>query len=234
MIIEFTGLPGSGKTYICEKLEIYLKKNIKKEISIYNTNDIAKIKRKLFCKRYKLYLKYITFLFRRESFRIMFHLVRWKVNIKEFILIIRWYISDLILNEIMNGIKSNNSNTIFLIHEGLVHRLHAIYVSKKCRPKKEEIITYIKNNDNSELIIVIYCTIDKSIERLQKRDWIKRIIDYPFEQKVKFINNFYYVQSSMLEVINTDKVIPINNNDFKSCYDKEFKQILGNIESRLN
>lgn len=215
MIIEFIGLPGSGKTTIANRLDSYINDKIKGNISVFTIKDLEDIKKK---SRLKFILKYLAFLFRPKVLIILVHALKknpmflWTIKGP-----IRWYLNTLILYGIIGDLYKVNNKSIFILDEGYIHRCNSLYVTDKRCPNKNTVLRYLKQNElltnsyNVDIIpVFLDCSINECYSRLLKRG-LRRFSFYNDNQKINFLENFSCNIQQLKDILNPKYI------SFKSC-----------------
>lgn len=179
MVIEFIAVPGSGKTYLSDKLYTHLKKEMSsKGIRLYNRLDINEIKKETLSNKNKniarlnilfnyikiinIHLfKYIIILFLSSSYSF-----KTKCNLS-------MYLLDVFFNyKIIANIKREYKNKcIFILDEGLLHASSICMTECNITNLKRffEKLKSTKWNMNKQLYVFIDCHIDIIYNRLSER-----------------------------------------------------------------
>ena len=227
MIIEFTGLPASGKTYISELLTDYLHKRFKNRIPIYNCRDLYLLRAKKYRSKIKLLFKYLMLGLAPINLMIICHICKLKSNFSEKVFVIKMYFNTLLIYEIIDVLKEIEKKTIFLLHEGYIHSLFALFVTVHGSPPLHILKKYINRRMGIDLLIFIQCSAENSYSRLEKRGWFTRMKKYAKQEKLAFIRNFAGTGDQALKNLKLYPVLTIQNDYFpnEDNYGLNFKKI---------
>ena len=245
MIIEFIAVPGSGKTYLSDKLYTYLKKEMSnKGIVLFNRADINEIKREKASTQRKnitrvnIILNYIKvidiyllrciinlFLSPNYSYKVKFQLTM--------------YLLDIFLNyKIIDDLKKEYKNKcVFILDEGVLHA--SSICMKECTPENIKIffkrLKGTKWIKNKQLFVFIDCDTDIIYNRLTKRPdgWPNNWKDLSDKKKEIELKNSYLKFEAKKEYIFKKKkkrnYFVINNNEYFNNDPLFYKKIIKKI-----
>ena len=189
MIIELVGLPGSGKSFLCEELENDLKKNKNKVLNItkfsYKTT-IGKILRKYFCfisnyqHNYNKHIKCINDIINTNIKN------KYDINIR-----IDVYIERIAI--LLELYKKNKK--IYLLDEGIIHYLiiMSIYFGLDNSILKE-LVKYVYNYISKDDFIVVYnkIEVEECIQSIKNRNRRDCAFDFFNDKDLKrFLKDYY-------------------------------------------
>jgi broad-specificity NMP kinase len=158
MIIEFTGIPGSGKSTVFNKI---------------NNDNLIKDIKKFFIKTnntflFDLYLVFNFYRLDKNDYKILKFSIKnikqMRISVFNKINLLRNIYKKLIIYKLLRERPEN-----FLIDEGVIHLLFNVFVGKNIATNKSEIEDFIKILPKPEKLIIIDAN-DKIIyERLKER-----------------------------------------------------------------
>ncbi|MEC1719112.1 hypothetical protein [Schinkia azotoformans] len=169
MIVEFIGLPASGKTTIAK--HIHLQDSIgnkKVKYPLYNIYKYSWFKRNLF--KSLSVLKYIV-VNPYKSFKL--YMAIFKTNQSSWADLIKVYFNYIFL--IVNYLKYKNCDDIILFDEGFLHNMWAILYASNNKSDSIDLKEFIVNGCLPNIVIKVDCNAEIIIERLFSRNSNTRI-----------------------------------------------------------
>ena len=236
MIIEFIGIPGSGKTFISKQLEKYLKDNLSNKVKIFNSHDLV-IKVKNDGKINNI-IKLIPLLLNLSFLKLFKNIILRQGNISSNLYLFKIFLIRLLMYKKINEISKNNKEFIFILEEGWAHFSIAL-LRKKIENMNTSILDqYFKYlNDvvkyfieDNYYIFIDSCTSENYI-RIENRSkgWPGSLGNESKKKKEKFLNesnNFYKYLKSYYEFNGISTCI--DNTKFKNSYSSDFKLVIDN------
>lgn len=185
MVIELIGLPGSGKTFLCNNLieeKNFKKVENKKPTKKHKLKSILKV---LFSKVLIVYYLKVTF-----SFNNIFDKLR------------RFYGLAILSDYI------NSKTKIIVYDQHLLQYLISFYMVTKIKPREKDLLSLLKHYKFSEHSIVIYNDIDINIvaQRFQDRknslDHNKTLLDnLNREQMINSLSKLKILNDKLVEML---------------------------------
>ena len=182
MVYELYGLPGSGKSYYCKKMEI--KDNIKDIYSFYKDKFIGKIIFHFFLYLFKInknlrnkYQQILNIIGEREYINRIDNRIDFKIYIKYII-----FVYFLELRE-----KKN-----IIIDEGIFHYCTALYAEFDIEYDKVDKIIELLKIDKFKEIYRVSCDVEHAIIQIKKRNRKQTAIDFLKEKELKELLIRYY------------------------------------------
>ena len=205
MIVELFGLPGAGKSYICEKIE--------KE---FGYNNILLFYKEKFLGKVLFHL-YISFCLLVRSNKKIF------LNLKE--IIGNDYSDNIISNNnkidmyikyilFVYNIEKRNKDRLIIIDEGIVHYCMVLY-SEFIIPmhKTKKILDYFDSlNKNNKVVLGINTDKKVVIERIKKRNRKRTAMDFLDDKKLDKLLSLY---QDFINTVKDDYIIGNENEIIK-------------------
>jgi len=230
MIIEFVGIPGSGKTYISNKLNHYLKGNFPNQKVVHNKDLFHKIKKNGKLKAIK---NLIPILFKLSFYKMLFHILIGKASYKQKKqLIIIFLIRLLMYKEIE---KKQSQDYIFVLDEGFSHFSISYFRQQKIIPNQGDFNQFFAKIDILlnyhsfyKYYIFIDSHVDKNYQRIEKRSkgWPQGTKEFSYDNKIKYLNkNLEVYQAVKTFITRKEKNLIIDNTTFIRTYDGYFNEV---------
>ena len=209
MIIELTGLPGSGKSTLCPllfsslrhiypQLQIFLKKDLQHELKKYPLRRLKAGIKIFFSARHICNLIHIFFVPRTlgESFTAS-----------------KLYINTISVYSYYQRYYDTES-TLLLIDEGYVHRVYSSFVTLRYTPSSSFLAKYFTTYLSKQLTIELYVDFSTCLDRLRLRGFPLRFFNLSMSDKASFLNNMAMTRSLFPSCIiskSFDSSVPLTN-----------------------
>lgn len=230
MIIEITGLPGSGKSYLAEQLAGYLTRiDELKDFKIYNNYHLESIFKNKYGSVSKKVFKILCLFFDNVKRKNIYTILTSSATLNEKKLQLKLLIKNYMLHEVAYNIISEKRKSVCLMDEGSLHRIHYLFPVNS--PKKNTNLIF-QNVICSKNNLVIYLKIDveDSIKRLDERGWPERVRPHLKKDysKRNYLTFFQEEQDCILDLY-SGKVISINT----TCFNEEGSKALDLVKNMI-
>lgn len=207
IVLEFNGLPGSGKTTVSDNLVKKIKENNKNVITLsdvlYNTT----------LPFYNRYIQLVISLLSWRDFIINLYTIRlflrFRINKESIIFLTRF----IILNHKLGRMIKKNNYDVLILEEGIIQYLTSIPHDKRvCRDKVTKALCLLLKNKFSD-IVHIQCEIDinNCVKRIQSRKNPNNRFDQVEGKKLfKLLKVKEYNLNIVRSLINNQNNIKIN------------------------
>ena len=183
MIYELYGLPGSGKSTCCDRVQKQC--NIKNQLEFYIYNIIGKIFFKLFLKFFK-FNKDLKNKF-EEIFKILNNSNDYK-NSLNLEIKLDLYIKYLIF---IYYIEKKSKKTL-IIDEGIIHYCLALYAEFNVELEKIDRIISVLKESNLKITIGLKCPVETAILQIKKRNRKRTAMDFLEDKDLENLLNRYF------------------------------------------
>lgn len=177
MIFELFGIPGSGKTTMCKKLDN--DKGYKNIMFFYRESFVGKV-------IYQLFLRFFVF---NKKLRLMYNEIN--VILKDYLendnIISKDVKLDLFIKYIIFVcyIESKYYKYNVCVDEGILHLCIAIYAEFGVPLQVLERIMYLTSNKNNIRYILINCEIEKAMLQIKRRNRKRAPIDFITDDELR-------------------------------------------------
>lgn len=236
MIIEFIGIPGSGKTHISHMLCNYLESQIE-DLKVFHNDDILKeIK---IDGRIRHLIILFPFIFNIYFLSLIYKiLTRKNSSIASKKKLIRIFLQRILIYSKINK-KVRNNNYLYVLDEGLLHFSIAFFRQNKELPEGKNLKSYlyiikkiINYNTKDKIYIFVDSDIEENYKRIENRKsgWPGTTAHLTDIRKKEYLKDSYKYYSSLRD--NKDfysKSIIIDNSVLSNDYSQYFNSIIKKI-----
>lgn len=183
MIYELYGLPGSGKSTCCNRIQKEI--NIKNPLEFYRDNIIGKVYFHLFFKFFRfnkeLKGKFDEILKVLDDYNSYKNFLNSEIKIDIFLkyLIFVYYIEK-------------NSKKTLILDEGIIHYCLALYAEFNVELEKLDKIVEILDIFNSKITIGLKCSVETAIFQIKKRNRKRTAMDFLEDKELEELINRYF------------------------------------------
>lgn len=227
MILEFIGVPGSGKSHISNDLAKELKK---RNFNVLTNEKLIQIykKRNLIIN----IMNILPCLFKVDFYLIVILIMKDKRPLKSKYILFKLLIRRILVYQIIN--KDNRRDNIYLLDEGLLHFGVALFRNRK-KINERDIIKYINNIQNIKkykrneyLYVFIEGDIETNFNRIESREsnWPIKRDSLNLEEKLFFLKSSFHSYNKFLKTIEEINKVVINNKNNDTNFLKDFNQII--------
>lgn len=236
LIIEFIGIPGSGKSYIAKKLNNYLNKLLP-EHNVLSYHDIYnEIKRD----GKKNILKVLN-LMKNKSFNMMLiSILNRKSSINSRKNMVKRFVFRILVYQKIKEIMDKKSDTVLVLDEGFLHFSIAYFRQNAEKPNNEKLSFYLCELDKiigylsiPKVFIFVDNNVKESFNRIEKREqgWPGFIGELDEDKKNRYLEGNYecYLELRNSVSIQTKKLF-IDNTSFREDYPYAFSELIEYIK----
>lgn len=239
MIIEFIGIPGSGKTHISHYLNSYLKNSSKCNAVVFGYQDVFERVRK----NGKLGLLIKTIPFFLNPYFILF-LLKILTRKSSFLLrksMIKRFLVRLIVYKKIKKLKKKNNHSVFILDEGFLHFSIAFFRQNNEIPYSLEIKKFLATLDKiinyktqEKIFVFVDSNTERNFKRLEERQqgWPGQIDKWSKNQKEEYLKQTADIYDAIKNNRRfADNSIYIDNSSYIRNYSTYFNLIIEKVRS---
>ncbi|WP_271400417.1 hypothetical protein [Salinicoccus roseus] len=240
MIIEFSAIPGAGKTYLSELLCSYLKTELSEYNFVFITRkDLQEMRKEKFKNKIirRIYILYNILDYRIIS--LIFTLLRGNGSFENKINKIIFFVNNVLNYKFLTQLyKQGNSNHVFLLDEGLLHASEVFIDINNQLPENMDVSKYfdritslksINYSQTEKMYIFIDSNIKENFNRISKREqgWPDTFKNLSESNKLEELDRFKQRYTYIKEFIDEgpEKNLVIDNSIFQDNYNIYFDEI---------
>ena len=239
MIVEFVGVPGSGKTYISQAFCDYIN-SYNRNLYVFHRYDIEKKIHK--DGKVKNVILLFPYIFNIYFLLMIINIVSRRSTMVARINLLKIFLLRVLTYQKIKDMNKHNKKNIYILDEGFLHFSIAFFRQNKELPESSKLKNYmnildkiISYKDINKIFVFIESDIKKNYRRIEKREsgWpggTKLLCD---EEKMEYLEENYKGYSVIRDNKNLGvRSIIIDNSSQLTDYSCYFDEIIEKLEEK--